>query len=146
MATSPVIRQATEADIPRLVEIRASVRENQLRDPSRVTPADYVWFIAQSDIWLWTDDGTILGFAAGDPRDGSIWALFIDPGHEGRGIGRHLLERACQTVRSAGFDKATLTTGPGTRAERFYREGGWAETGRSPRGETVFERQLGNEP
>jgi ribosomal protein S18 acetylase RimI-like enzyme len=70
------------------------------------------------------EDGVIQGFAAGDPRDGSIFALFVDPAHEGRGIGRALLALACGTLRAAGFATATLSTEPGTRAERFYRTNG----------------------
>ena len=40
-----VIRNATRVDIPRIVEIRALVRENKLRDPSRVTIEDICWLI-----------------------------------------------------------------------------------------------------
>lgn len=40
-----VIRNADRADIPRLKEIRDTVRENRLRDPSRVTMDHYRWFI-----------------------------------------------------------------------------------------------------
>ena len=47
------------------------------------------------------------GFSPGDPRDGSIWALFVDPADEGRGIGRALLALACDTVRVAGFYTVT---------------------------------------
>ena len=88
------------------------------------------------------EDGRIQGFSAGDPHDGSIWALFVDPANEGRGIGRALLALACDTVRFAGFDTATLNTEPGTRADRFYRLNGWVETGRSAKGEIVFQRRL----
>jgi hypothetical protein len=35
-----LIRKATRLDIPRIMEIRAGVRENKLRDPSRVTIED----------------------------------------------------------------------------------------------------------
>ena len=37
-----MIRKATRLDIPRIMEIRAGVRENKLRDPSRVTIEDVV--------------------------------------------------------------------------------------------------------
>lgn len=106
MTTSPVIRQATEADIPRLIEIRAAVRENQLRDPSRATPADYTWFIAHSDIWLWTDYGTILGFSAGDPRDGSIWALLDYGDDPGQILTQGLLRRDVRTAAGAAVGTA----------------------------------------
>ncbi len=42
-------------------------------------------------------------------------------------------------MRSA---QAWLTTGAGTRAERFYRRHGWREMGRSLDGQIVFIRAL----
>ena len=81
-----MIRSATVSDIPRLIEIRASVRENRLSDPSRVTIADYEWHIAHGPIHIWEEHGVIAGLSASDPRDGSVWALFVDPDYEGRGI------------------------------------------------------------
>ena len=140
MATS--IRKAVPGDIPRLTEVRLAVRENRLRDPSRATAADYAWFIAHSEIWVWTVNEVIEGFAAADPRDGSIWALFVAPAHEGRGAGRHLLARACDTLRAAGFKAAILSTTPGTRADCFYRTNGWEEAGRNAKGEIEFRRRL----
>jgi hypothetical protein len=35
-----MIRRADKGDIERIMEVRASVRENRLRDPSRVTVKD----------------------------------------------------------------------------------------------------------
>ena len=75
------------------MEIRHSVRENRLGDPNSVTAADCTAFIARSEIWVWDEDGTIQGFTAGDPRDGWIFALFVAPGREGRGIG----QRCCRS-------------------------------------------------
>jgi hypothetical protein len=45
------------------------------------------------------------------------------------------LTLACDTVCLAGFDTATLSTEPGTPADRFYRLSGWLETGQSCQGE-----------
>ena len=99
--------------------IRHAVRENRLSDPNVVTAADCAAFIDRAEIWVWVEDGMIQGFSAGDPRNGEIFALFADPAHEGRGIGRALIAMACATLRAAGHDAATLSTQPGTRAERF---------------------------
>ena len=136
------IRRAAHADVPRIMEIRHAVRENRLSDPNSVTASDCCAFIDRAEIWLWVDDDLIQGFAAGDPQDGSIFALFVDPAHEGRGIGRALIARACDTLRAGGFVAATLSTDPGTRAERFYRTNGWIEVGQNGKGEIVFQRQL----
>jgi len=62
-----MIRSATVSDIPRLMEIRGSVRENRLSDPSRVTLADYNWHIVHAPIHVWEDGGVIKGMSAGEP-------------------------------------------------------------------------------
>lgn len=136
------IRAAAAADIPALMTLRAAVTENRLADPERVQARHYRPFVARSDLWLWEDAGRILGFAAGDRETGWIWALFVQPGFEGRGIGRALLARACDTLRGAGFAECTLSTDPDTRAARFYRRAGWWEAGRTADGEVIFKLPL----
>jgi GNAT superfamily N-acetyltransferase len=136
------IRRARRADVSRIMEIRHSVRENRLSDPNLVTAADCAAFIERSEIWVWEEDGAVQGFAAGDTRDGWIWALFVAPGYEGRGIGQALLPLACETLSRAGYATATLSTVDGTRAERFYRTNGWTMTGKNKKGELVFQKQL----
>ena len=140
--SGPTIRRAAHAEIPRLFEIRLAVTENPLIDPTRVTAADCAWFIDHSDVWVWDEDGIVRGFSAADPRDGSIWALFVEPGHDGRGIGRALLKAACDTLRRSGHATATLGTGAGTRAEGFYRAAGWQEIGRKDGSEVILSRPL----
>ena len=132
------IRRARPEDHARVTEIRNSVTENILRDPSRVTVADYKWFEKNPGVWVWEEDGRILGFSAADTRDGSIWALFIDPDHEGRGIGRRLFAKACGVLRASGHRTGSLTTEPGSRADRFYQAAGWKVMGTSDRGERIF--------
>lgn len=119
------LRIATRADVPRLVEIRGAVRENILSDPGRVTLEDIHWFIDRALIFVWEQDGHVVGFSAADTRDGGIWALFMDARYEGQGIAQALFARACATLRGAGFTRLWLTTDAGTRAERFYRKAGW---------------------
>jgi len=137
-----MLRRATQADVDRIREIRDGVRENILSDPSRVTSADIAWFLDHGPIWVWEEHGIVAGFSAGDPRDGRIWALFVASGHEGKGIGRTLLKAACDTLRAAGHAQATLSTEPGTRAERHYRADGWTVSGISTRGELIFQKPL----
>ena len=110
-----MIRKATRADVPRIIEIRAGVRENKLRDPSRVTVEDVCWFVDNSGIFIWVEDNKIVGFSAADPRNGNIFALFVEEAYEGRGIGRALFERACNVLeearcpRSMAYDMARDT-------------------------------------
>lgn len=136
------IRHARTDDIPALMAIRATVRENRLDDPGKVPAAAYRDFIDRAAIWLWEADGRILGFSAADPADGSVWALFVDPDAEGRGVGRALLPKALDDLRHVGWKRARLTTEPGSRAERFYRLGGWGEAGTAQNGDLVLEKEL----
>ena len=120
-----MIRKATLADRPRISEVRLAVRENQLRATS-VSKVETTanWIFDNATFWVWEEAGAVQGFSVADPRDGTIFGLFIHPDWEGRGLGRALLPLACDDLRAAGFTVATLPTGPGTRAERFYRENG----------------------
>ncbi len=138
-----MIRKATHADRPRISEVRLAVRENQLSAAS-VSKVETTanWIFANATFWVWEEDGAVQGFSVADPRDGTIFGLFVHPDYEGRGLGRALLPLACEDLRAAGFAEATLTTGPGTRAERFYRENGWRETGRQDDGEIIFRKAL----
>ena len=136
------IRRATDADRARISEIRFAVKENILRDRSRVTDEIVTWFIINPGIWLWEEDGKVLGFSAADTRDGTIFALFVDPAHEGRGIGRALFTRALDSLRAAGHRTGSLTTEPGSRADRFYQKAGWKVMGTTDSGERIFEGEL----
>lgn len=136
-------REAELADIPHLQTIRAAVRENILSNPALVTVPDYEEHITgPGRSWVCIDAGAIVGFSSAHPHHRSIWALFIDPAHERRGIGRALLDRAVAWLWSCpDVDAIQLTTAPGTRADSFYRAAGWADVGRSRSGEIIFRRE-----
>jgi GNAT superfamily N-acetyltransferase len=136
------IRRAIQGDVARIMEIRHSVRENRLSNPNLVTGKDCAEFIERSEMWVWEEDGIVQAFAAGDIRDGWIWALFVAPEYEGRGIGRALLSMACETLRNAGYTVANLSTAAGTRAERFYLENGWTVVNNNQRRELLFNKPL----
>lgn len=127
------------SDIPALKVIRSSVVENALGDPSKVTDEQYAWYVRNPGITVWEESGDIVAFSAANPLDGSIWALFVAPSFEGRGIGSILLAEACTHLKTAGIRRAWLTTDPNTRAERFYREAGWESVGEKDN-ELLFER------
>lgn len=125
-----MIREATLRDIPRLQVIRGAVRENVLSNPALVTLADYeAHIVGRGRTWVAEVDGEIVGFSAADGEQATIWALFVDPAHEAHGHGRRLLARAVEWTWSRGATHISLTTSPGTRAERFYRAAGWTITG-----------------
>jgi GNAT superfamily N-acetyltransferase len=133
------IRRARPEDRPRITEIRLAVKENKLGEASRALIDDqYPWFQDNPGVWVWEENDRILGFSSSDTRDGSIFALFVDPAHEGRGIGRPLFEKCLDVLRQSGHRTAWLTTEKGSRAEGFYRAAGWKEIGTSPKGEVIF--------
>ncbi|SNR97120.1 MULTISPECIES: GNAT family N-acetyltransferase [unclassified Azospirillum] len=145
MTTSPAdhIRLATKSDIPNLMQIRLSVRENILSNPAKVPESAYDPFIEQGSLWLCEQvTGKCLGFAAADLRDGSIWALFISPEAEGRGIGQSLMAQMIGDLRRAGWQQATLSTQPESRAAAFYQRNGWVAGGMTGGGEQIFIRPL----
>jgi GNAT superfamily N-acetyltransferase len=129
-ANSVSIRPATIDDFPRLMVIRAAVRENLLSDPGRVTLRDYRDHLGPAGrTWVHQEGGEILGFSAATRASATIWALFVHPDHEGRGIGRGLLGCAVDWLWSQGATQVQLSTSAGTRAEGFYRSAGWRAAG-----------------
>jgi GNAT superfamily N-acetyltransferase len=126
MTRDVLLRRATQADIPAMSRIRLSVTENVLRDPGRINVAMYEDFLERSGRgWVAEADGAIVGFSYADNANASIWALFIQPGQEGRGLGKALLDQATAWLFEQGHERIRLTTGAGTRADRFYAAQGW---------------------
>ena len=121
-------------------QLRLQVKENVLSDPGLVTAEMVVDAISCSGRgWVFEQDGEILGFSIALLQDPSIWALFVLPGCEGRGIGHVLHDAAVNWLWSRGANRIWLSTDPGTRAETFYRTRGWHETGRLANGEVRLE-------
>lgn len=119
--------------------IRMAVRENRL--VSRVIGAeDYADYLFRRGCgWVAEEAGQVVGFAIGDGEDASVWALFVDPAHEGQGHGRRLHDAMLAWFWAAGHAVVRLGTEPGTRAERFYLCAGWQPVGIRPGGEVEFE-------
>ena len=135
-----MIRTATLSDVPEMNRLRLQVRENVLSDPSRITEAMTADAItATGRGWVFTQHGEILGFSIARDGDPSIWVLFTRPGHEGLGIGHALHQAAVDWLWSRGAERIWLTTDPGTRAERFYRERRWRIARRLASGEVRME-------
>jgi GNAT superfamily N-acetyltransferase len=144
-AKAPVpaaIRLARPGDVPRLIEIRAAVRENQLSDPLSIGAADYAPYVAGARCWVWEAQGKVAGFAALDADAASVWALFVAPEFEGRGGGRSLLDRLLGEARRRGLAELRLSTGAASRAEHFYRSAGWEAIGEAGEGQRLMRLRL----
>ncbi|WP_229259434.1 GNAT family N-acetyltransferase [Duganella aceris] len=119
-------RRATSADIPAMSKIRLDVKENVLSDPSRITLQMYEDYLELSGRgWVAAVDGEVAGFCYAASKDASIWALFISPQYEGRGLAKQLLAMAVKWLFEQGWPQVRLSTGARTRADRFYVAQGW---------------------
>jgi GNAT superfamily N-acetyltransferase len=135
------LRPARPEDWDAVMELRLSVTENRLSDPSRVTREIYEDYITRRGRgWVAEADGAILGFCIA-ALDGEVWALFVRPGCEGRGVGQALMRACVDWLTAQGVGEAVLETGAGTRAEAFYRRFGWIEAGRG-RADVTFKLPL----
>jgi GNAT superfamily N-acetyltransferase len=125
-SSSVIFREATIEDIPALSEIRLSVKENVLSDPRKVTPEIFAAHLSVSGKgWLCEVDGEAVGFSVALLSDMSIWALFVKPGYEGRGIGTRLLKLATGWLFDMGASSISLSTDANSRADRVYESQGW---------------------
>jgi GNAT superfamily N-acetyltransferase len=123
-------REAGIADITGMHIVRVAVKENSLSNPDLITPQDYSAFITRKGKgWICEVNNQIVGFAIVDTQDKNVWALFIDPAWEGKGIGRKLHDQMINWYFDQTNDTIWLGTAPGTRAEQFYRKAGWKEAG-----------------
>ena len=119
--------------------VRMSVQENRLVS-MRLTERDYVAAVEETGRgWVVELQGNIVAFAIGNAATGNIWALFVEPGHEGKGFGRQLHDIMIAWLWEQGHDRLWLSTQSGTRAERFYAAAGWRRVGVSADGEIRFD-------
>ena len=135
-----IFREAVLEDIPAIQVVRNSVKENMLSDPSLVSDKDCEeYMFVRGKGWVCEMDGKIVGFAIADLEDDNIWALFIHPDHEKKGIGKKLHQIMMDWYFDQEKEKVWLSTAPGSRAEGFYKVAGWKQTGITRSGEVKFE-------
>lgn len=125
-----IFREAIKTDIPQIQYVRNSVKENMLSDPSLVPDKDVDDFMFnRGNGWVCEIDGKIVGFSIADLKEENIWALFLHPDFEGRGIGKELHKLMLDWYFAQGKQHVWLGTAPGTRAEKFYEKSGWKRNG-----------------
>ncbi len=134
------IREATIADIPQIQIVRNAVKENVLSDPGLVTDQDCEEYMTvRGKGWVCEADNRIVGFAIADLKEHNIWALFLLPEYEGKGIGQLLHTTMLDWYFSKTNETVWLSTAFHTRAEKFYRKAGWKEVGLHGTKEIKFE-------
>jgi GNAT superfamily N-acetyltransferase len=135
---------ADTIDIEAMHAVRLAVRENVLSDPSRVERRHYVELLQERGRgWVHEEDARVVAFGIADHAGRSIWALFVLPAFEGRGIGRHILQLMVTWLFEQGNESIWLTTERHTRAEQFYRAAGWREAGQADFGNLRLELARG---
>jgi GNAT superfamily N-acetyltransferase len=133
-------RQAVVADIPAIQQVRHAVRENRLSNPALITDkmvAQYMFERGKG--WVATHGNTLAGFAIADLVADNIWALFVAPAYEGRGVGSTLQQLMLDWYFLQGKKWVWLGTAPGTRAAAFYLHTGWVHSGMHEKNEMKFE-------
>jgi GNAT superfamily N-acetyltransferase len=135
-----VIRTAVRNDMPGLWEVRYSVAENTLT-PGRISDEELRRSIEEDGRgWVTEEEGRILGFAIG-LLSGNVWALFVRPEAEGRGIGSSLHAELLRWFSQQRLVRLWLSTGINTRARAFYEARGWQYAGPYGSDEVRLERQ-----
>ena len=135
-----LFREATVQDIPLIQVVRNSVKENTLSNPSLVTDATVEDYITnRGKGWVCEVDETIVGFAIADITGNNIWALFLHPNYEQKGIGKKLHHLMLNWYFMQTNKTVWLSTAPLSRASVFYRMQGWKEVGLYGKNEIKFE-------
>lgn len=91
------IRKATPRDVAAIFDVRCSVKENHLSLAELaeldITPATVGEMIMGGDyiVPVALTGGEIVAFAMAQISEGYVFALFVRPDHEGKGLGRALM-------------------------------------------------------
>jgi GNAT superfamily N-acetyltransferase len=109
-------------------------------NPDLVTNKDCEAFLFERGKgWVCEVINEIVGFAIADLKENNIWALFINPNFEGKGIGTKLQKIMLDWYFENGKEDVWLGTSPTTRAEKFYSKSGWVKNGMHGSKEVKFE-------
>lgn len=133
-----------------LEELRAEQREPQwTRTITQPLPGGSV-FVAMNNMDI---SNQIVGFCSvgpartgdDDPETGEVYAIYVDPVHQGIGAGKALMAAGEHALHEAGFHMAMLWVLEGNMPARtFYERSGWtAEAEPQPAeitGQSIMER------
>ena len=122
-------RLALSSDIEGIFDVRTSVKENHLSreemEQVGITESSVIDMIEKSRCaWVAVDEGKVIGFSMIIVDEGSLFAAFVLPEYEGRGVGRRLVVLAEQELFKH-HEIAWLETDKNSRAAKFYMQLGW---------------------
>jgi len=123
------IRPAEPADVPALFHIRTSVRENHLSREQLaglgITETSIAEMISSGPCaWVAVSGDEVVGFSMIDITEGSLFAAFVLPSHEGMGFGAELV-RVAENGLFRRHSEIWLETAENSRAAGFYKHLGW---------------------
>ena len=133
-----IIREMTVADLPAVFSVRTSTIENaitieELETDYGITPESLAEAM-NSHVrgWLCEYSEEVVGFSMGDQSNGEVQVVAVHPDHEGKGIGKTVLNEVKNWLFSSGHDEIWLSANPDPkiRAYGFYRKLGWRATGK----------------
>jgi GNAT superfamily N-acetyltransferase len=132
------------ADIPDILYVRTAVVENaltleQLHQRGITHTSIAASFGENARGWVAVHEDEIVGFSIADLKAGCLFALFVLPAYERRGIGGQLLTLALDWLWQNGAARAWLHTAPRTKAAPFYQRRGWRPAGTHPTGDVRLE-------
>lgn len=150
MRHSMQLRPARPEDVEAIFAVRCAVKENHMSREELaeldITSASVTEMITGGDfiVPVAVVEGQIVGFAMAQVSEGYLFALFIHPDYEDKGLGRTLMEVVEFEFAKHGVREAWLATGsePGIRAPGFYRHLGWVECGVMDDGQLKFRKAL----
>lgn len=138
-----IFREAEIKDISQIQFVRNAVKENMLPDPALVSDEDVEEYMTKRGKgWVCETGEKIVGFAIVDLIDNNVWALFIHPDFEARGIGKKLHQIMMDWYFLQTKEKIWLGTDPDSRAYKFYKAQGWKEVGTHGEIEIKFEMEF----
>lgn len=125
-----IYRPANTQDIPQIQFVRNSVKENQLSNPALIPDEMVEEFITKRGKGFVCEiDNKIVGFSIVDFVENNVWALFILPNSEGKGIGKKLHQLMLDEYFNKTKETIWLSTEANSRAETFYKKQGWKNAG-----------------
>ena len=135
----PHYRPAVPTDAPECFELRGVTRENPIRAARLASLGITVESLSRGieagkvKGHVCMDGGKIAGYCFGSRETGEIQVVALLPDYENRGIGKVLLSRVIEDLRSLGFKRLFLgcSKNPSHRSYGFYRHLGWRSTGES---------------
>lgn len=138
-----IFREATVDDIDNYMIVRMAVKENVLNNPALVPREDNVAYLTEHGKgWVCEIENRIVGFSIVGLTQRNVWALFVLPEFEGKGIGRKLHDIMIDWYFSQTSEKIWLGTEQNTKAEIFYKKRGWTVVGMHGDDETKFEMTM----